>query len=138
MVYLAGVQLLSGIVWAAYELAMMLMFFEAIPRQDRTSVLTFYNWGNAIGDPSTSTGFAFIGPFAVWRSQDMEQRVGPLFVEKDEAKRIAGYKAVDHYIAEQGYVIPLYQYYQPVVHRKGMTFTPHGAGTIAPQTIRPK
>ena len=40
-------QLISGIVWAAYELAMLLMFFEAIPRQDRASVLTFYNFGNA-------------------------------------------------------------------------------------------
>ena len=97
---------------------------------------SFYNWGNSIGDPSTSTGFAFIGPFAVWRSPDVEKRVGPLFVERDEAKRIAGYKAVDRYLAEQGYVIPLFQYYQPVVHRKGITFTPHGAGTIAPQSIR--
>lgn len=45
--YLCGVQLISGITWAAYELAMLLMFFEAIPRQDRTSMLTFYNWGNS-------------------------------------------------------------------------------------------
>lgn len=104
--------------------------------QHALAPVSFYNWGNAIGDPSTSTGFAFIGPFAVWRSQDVEQRVAPLFVEKDEAKRIAGYKAVDRYIAEQGYVIPLYQYYQPVIHRRDITFTPHGAGTIAPQTVR--
>ncbi|HEX4984599.1 MAG TPA: ABC transporter substrate-binding protein [Burkholderiales bacterium] len=97
--------------------------------------VSFYNWGNAIGDPSTSTGFAFIGPFAVWRSPDVEKMVGPLFVERDEAKRIAGYKAVDRYLAEQGYVIPLFQYYQPVVHRKGVTFVPHAAGTIAPQTV---
>jgi MFS family permease len=41
------VQLISGLAWAAYELAMLLMFFEAIPRQDRASVLTFYNFGNA-------------------------------------------------------------------------------------------
>jgi MFS family permease len=47
MAYLAGVQLISGIVWAAYELAMLLMFFEAIPCQQRASVLTFYNFGNA-------------------------------------------------------------------------------------------
>ncbi len=98
---------------------------------------SFYNWGNSIGDPSTSTGFAFIGPFAVWRSADVEKMVGPLFVERDEARRIAGYKAVDRYLAEQGYVIPLLQYYQPVVYRKGITFTPHRAGTIAPQTIKP-
>lgn len=47
MAYLASVQLLSGIVWAAYELAMMLMFLEAIPKQDRPCVMTYYNFGNA-------------------------------------------------------------------------------------------
>jgi MFS family permease len=47
MAYLGCIQLVSGIVWAAYELAMLLMFFEAIPRQDRACVLTFYNFGNA-------------------------------------------------------------------------------------------
>jgi MFS family permease len=46
-VYLGLIQLISGIVWAAYELAMLLMFFEAIPKQDRASVMTFYNFGNA-------------------------------------------------------------------------------------------
>jgi MFS family permease len=45
--YLCLVQVISGVTWSAYELAMLLMFFEAIPRQDRTSMLTFYNWGNA-------------------------------------------------------------------------------------------
>lgn len=47
MAYLCFVQLISGIVWAAYELAMLLMFFEAIPRRERASVLTIYNFGNA-------------------------------------------------------------------------------------------
>src|SRR5262249_23262245 len=47
MTYLGCVQMLSGIAWAAYELAMVLMFLEAIPRQDRACVLTFYNFGNA-------------------------------------------------------------------------------------------
>ncbi len=105
--------------------------------QHALAPVSFYNWGNSIGDPSTSTGFAFIGPFAVWRSPDVEKMVGPLFVERDEARRIAGYKAVDRYIAENGYVIPLHQYYQPVVHKKSIRFTPHGAGTIAPQSIKP-
>ena len=48
LLYLWSVQLLSGICWAAYELAMALMFFEAIPRQSRTSVLAIYNFGNAL------------------------------------------------------------------------------------------
>jgi MFS family permease len=47
LIYISIVQLISGLAWAAYELAMLLMFFEAIPRQDRASVLTFYNFGNA-------------------------------------------------------------------------------------------
>lgn len=46
--YLACVQLVAGTVWAAYELAMVLMFFEAIPREERTSLLTAYNVGNSV------------------------------------------------------------------------------------------
>jgi MFS family permease len=45
--YLAIVQFLSGLAWAAYELAFFLMFFEAIPRSRRTSVLTVYNLSNS-------------------------------------------------------------------------------------------
>ncbi len=45
--FICSIQLLSGIVWAAYELAMLLMFFEAIPQRDRAGVLTLYNFGNA-------------------------------------------------------------------------------------------
>jgi MFS family permease len=51
-VYLGLVQLISGIVWAAYELAMVLIFFEAIPQQDRASVMTYYNFGNAAAQVS--------------------------------------------------------------------------------------
>jgi hypothetical protein len=47
VLYLAGVQILSGISWAAYELAMALMFLHGIPRKQRTSMLTIYNFGNA-------------------------------------------------------------------------------------------
>jgi MFS family permease len=46
-IYISGIQLLSGIAWAGYELAMVLMFLEAIPKRERTSVLTVYNFGNA-------------------------------------------------------------------------------------------
>ena len=47
LAYLACVQALSGIAWAAYELAMALMFLEAIPRSQRTSMLAIYQFGNA-------------------------------------------------------------------------------------------
>jgi peptide/nickel transport system substrate-binding protein len=99
----------------------------------------FYNWGNSIGDPSTSTGFAMFSysPHSAWKSDDVDALIGPLWGEPDEAKRIAGYQAADRHIAEQGYVIPLLQYYQPVVHKKDIAFTPHTAGFILPQNMRP-
>lgn len=44
---IAGIQLLSGITWAAYELAMALLFLQGIPRKQRTSMLTLYHFGNS-------------------------------------------------------------------------------------------
>ncbi len=42
MGYLLSVALWSGTVWSAYELATFLLFFEAIRREERTSVLTTF------------------------------------------------------------------------------------------------
>ncbi|MFN5523908.1 ABC transporter substrate-binding protein, partial [Bradyrhizobium sp.] len=90
----------------------------------------FYNWGNAIGDPTTSTGFAMFGPspHSAWKGKDLIERIGPLWGEKDDAKRIAGWKAVDKYIAEEGEVIPLLQYVQPIIHKKGLKVVPQANG----------
>ncbi len=65
------------------------------------------------------------------------ERIGPLWGEKDEAKRIAGYKAVDKYIAEEGEVIPLFQYVQPIIHKKGLKVVPQANGMILPHLITP-
>ncbi len=53
-VYLLGVQIAAGCSWAAYELAMFLLFFEAIPRSRRTSLLTIYNLGNSLATAAGS------------------------------------------------------------------------------------
>ena len=39
----------------------------------------FYNWGNAIGDPTTSTGFAMFckSPHSAWHSDDLDAKIGP-------------------------------------------------------------
>lgn len=95
----------------------------------------FHHWGNAIGDPSTSTGASMVGPFATWRTADVESRVLPLLTETDEGKRIAGYRAVDRFLAEEGIALPLLQYVQPVVHRRGLEFTPHVAGVVLPHNV---
>jgi peptide/nickel transport system substrate-binding protein len=106
--------------------------------QHKLAPAAFYNWGNAIGDPSTSTGFAMFShsPHSAWKDPKvLDGMIGPLWGEKDEAKRIAGYKAVSKYIADEALVIPLFQYSQTVVYRKGLKFAPHGAGFVLPQTI---
>lgn len=45
--YLVGVQIFAGGCWACYELAVVLLFFDAIRPEERTSVLTVYNLGLA-------------------------------------------------------------------------------------------
>lgn len=106
---------------------------------DTLAEAAFYNWGNSIGDPSTSTGFAMFGPspHSTWDTDDLDAKIGPLWGEKDEAARIAGWKAVDRYIAEQGYVIPLLQYVQPIVHRADLKVTPHVSGALHPHRMSP-
>ena len=104
---------------------------------DQLAPFAFYNWGNAIGDPTTSTGFAMFGPspHSVWDTDDLDEKIAPLWTEKDEAKRIQGWKDVSRYIAEQGYVIPLIQYAQPVVCRSGLSVTPNQSGALQPKLI---
>ena len=106
----------------------------------RLAPLAFYNWGNAIADPSTSTGHAMFGPspHSSWKSKDLDAMIGPLWGEKDEAKRIAGYKAVDRYIAQEGYVIPLLQYVQPIAYKADLKVTPNVSGAMQPTLVTKK
>ena len=46
--YLIAVQVLAGGCWACWELAVALLFFDAVPHRDRTGVITVYNLGLAI------------------------------------------------------------------------------------------
>lgn len=48
IVWLASVQVLSGIAWAAYELGFFLLFFETLPADRRTKMLTLFNLGNTV------------------------------------------------------------------------------------------
>ena len=99
--------------------------------------MAFYNWGNAIGDPNDSTGFAMFGPspHSGWKSKEVDAMIGPLWGEKDEAKRLAGWKKVDRYIAEHALVLPLYQQVQTIVFKKGLKVKPHMAGYLLAQSV---
>lgn len=65
LVWLLFVQILGGVAWAAHELAMLLLFFDSIPRDDRTRVLTVYNFANAaamcLGTGIGAIAFQFLG-----------------------------------------------------------------------------
>ncbi|WP_349371665.1 ABC transporter substrate-binding protein [Salinarimonas sp.] len=99
----------------------------------------FYNWGNAIADPTTSTGFAMFGPspHSSWKTDDVDARIGPLWGEADEEKRIQGWKDVSAYVAEQGYVIPVLQYVQPIVFKDTLKVTPNVSGALQPTLVEP-
>jgi len=105
--------------------------------QDKLAEAAFYNWGNSTGDPNNSTGFAMFGPspHSVWDTKDVDDMIGPLWNERDEAKRIAGWKAVCRHIAENAYVLPLYQQVQPVLYKSGLNWKPHIANYVLPGTM---
>ncbi|MGJ7575072.1 ABC transporter substrate-binding protein [Variovorax sp. RB2P76] len=99
--------------------------------------MAFYNWGDAIGDPNESTGFAMFGPspHSGWKSKEVDAMIGPLWTEKDEAKRIAGWRKVDRYIADNALVLPVYQQVQTIVFKKSIALTPHLAGYLLAQSV---
>jgi peptide/nickel transport system substrate-binding protein len=103
----------------------------------RLAPAAFYNWGNAIGDPTTSTGFAMFGPspHSAFKTDDLDAMIGPLWGEKDEKKRIDGWKAVDKYIAEQAYVLPLLQYVQPILYKAELKVIPNVSGALQPTLV---
>ncbi len=105
---------------------------------DQLAPAAFYNWGNSVADPTTSTGFAMFGPspHSVWDGEDLIGMIAPLWGEKDEAKRIEGWKAVDKFIAENALVIPLLQYVQPILSAPGVVVTPHASGALLPHLMK--
>ncbi|WP_246420581.1 MFS transporter [Aporhodopirellula rubra] len=46
--WLAMIQMVSGVAWAAYELGFFLLFFEMLPANQRTRLLTYYNFANTL------------------------------------------------------------------------------------------
>ena len=97
----------------------------------------FFNWSNPTGDPFMSTGLAMLSqsPDSSFKSAELDRLIKPLLNEPDERQRIRGYQEIDQYIADEGAVIPLVQYYQSVVHKSDLQFEPHAGGYVLPQDI---
>lgn len=86
----------------------------------------FQSWSNATGDPHNCTGFALYDKSvqSAWRDRALGEKMDPLWVEQDYQKRIAGWKEIDRLVAENAYIIPLLQFAQPIIHRKGLKVVP--------------
>lgn len=65
--YLVLVQTLSGVCWAAYELALFLLLFDSIREDERVSMLTAYNLANST---ATCVGSLFGGLLLVSLGQN--------------------------------------------------------------------
>jgi MFS family permease len=74
--YLLGVQLMTGAVWACYEIATFLLLFETIPAAERTSVLSLFNFCNTIAIVVGS----FVGASLLWALGDSIVSYHILFV----------------------------------------------------------
>lgn len=116
-----------------YEIA---KHFE-LRTQHKLAPAAFYNWGNSTADPESSLGSAMYSksPHTSWKGGEVDAALNALFIEKDDAKRMAGYKAANQVIADNAFVLPLFQFYQPVVYKTSLTFKPHLAGFILPYSI---
>lgn len=100
----------------------------------------FYVWGNSMGDPETSIASAIRSksPHSSWKSGDVDQIADPLFNERDERKRIEGYQRLNRHVAENAYIFPLFQLFQPVLFKSELQFKPHLAGYVMPASISRK
>ena len=77
-------------------------------------------------------------PHSVWDGQEVFDAIAPLWAEKDEEKRIEGWKKVDRLIADIGAVIPLLQYVQPIIHVDTVAVVPQANGMLLPQKMTPE
>lgn len=46
--WIASIQIVSGVAWSAYELGMFLAMFDAVPKEIRTRMLSYYNFASSI------------------------------------------------------------------------------------------
>ena len=70
-----------------------------------------YSWANSTGDPENYAGRIFDPRlrFSTWKDMALSPRIDGLMTEVDEAKRMAGYKALNVESSEKSWAIPLLQ-----------------------------
>ncbi|MER9316260.1 ABC transporter substrate-binding protein [Mesorhizobium sp. M0659] len=96
--------------------------------------VTLYSWGNATQDPENYAGRLLDPrlPFSAWKDDAVTAEVEALLREPDEAKRIAGYRALNRKASENNWCIPLLQAVMTVAYKSDIKFTPHPASYVLP------
>jgi dipeptide transport system substrate-binding protein len=112
-------------------------YFE-LNRGGKLPEATLYSWDNATGDPEIFLGYQLNPkmPFSPWKDEDIGNRVLALFGVADYDKRIAGYKDLERYAAENGASMPLLQSVVTVVRKQNLGYQKYGNGWLLPQTLQ--
>lgn len=106
---------------------------EAAQNGKLTGVL-LYSWANSTGDPENYAGRIFDPRlrFATWKDMSLAPRIDGLMTEVDEAKRMAGYKALNVESSEKSWAIPLLQAVTTVAYASTLQPTLFDNGYVLP------
>ncbi len=94
-----------------------------------------YSWANATGDPEIFTG-RILDPrlrFSTWKEAKLSTQLDALNGQMDEAKRVAGYQALNREAAENAWSLPVLQSIATVAYKKGLNVPTYQTGYILPQ-----
>lgn len=97
-----------------------------------------YPWVNSTGDPENYAGRIFDPRlrFSAWKDMALAPRIDALMTEVDEAKRMAGYKALNVESSEQSWAIPLLQAVATVAYSSALQPTLFDSGYILPAEMK--
>lgn len=106
---------------------------EAAQNGKLTGVL-LYSWANSTGDPENYAGRIFDPRlrFATWKDMSLAPRIDGLMTEVDEARRMAGYKALNVESSEKSWAIPLLQAVTTVAYASTLQPTLFDNGYVLP------
>ncbi|MAD47375.1 MAG: hypothetical protein CMI02_00705 [Oceanospirillaceae bacterium] len=95
-------------------------------------------WNPAAGDPGTYSGY-LLHPalsFALWKSDDVGEKLYPLMAETNDKVRIEKFREFDRWQVKQGYSIPLFQRHSTCVAWTELEIQSRLTGLINPYRIR--
>jgi peptide/nickel transport system substrate-binding protein len=99
-----------------------------------------YSWANGTGDPENYAGRIFDPRlrFATWKDMALAPRIDGLMTEVDEAKRMAGYKALNVESSEKSWAIPLLQAVATIAYTSALEPVIFDNGYVLPVEYRYK